>query len=62
MKQIHLNAFDMNTVGHIQQGMWRHPRDQSARYHDLDYWADLARTLEAGLFDGLFPCRRARYL
>ena len=54
MKQIRLNAFDMNTVGHIQQGMWRHPRDQSSRYHDLDYWADLARTLEAGLFDGLF--------
>jgi hypothetical protein len=28
-KQIRLNAFDMNCVGHIQQGMWAHPRDRS---------------------------------
>lgn len=53
-REILLNAFDMNTVGHIQQGMWRHPRDQSARYGELSYWTDLARTLERGLFDGLF--------
>lgn len=53
-KQIRLNAFDMNCVGHIQHGLWRHPRDQSHRYTDLDYWMDLARTLERGYFDGLF--------
>jgi FMN-dependent oxidoreductase (nitrilotriacetate monooxygenase family) len=49
-----LNAFDMNCVGHIQHGMWRHPRDESIRYTDLDYWMDLARTLERGCFDGIF--------
>lgn len=54
MKQIRLNAFDMNCVGHIQQGMWRHPRDRSMDYLDLDHWTKLARTLERGLFDGLF--------
>ncbi|MDQ2804383.1 MAG: LLM class flavin-dependent oxidoreductase [Pseudomonadota bacterium] len=54
MKQIRLNAFDMNCVGHIQQGMWRHPRDRSADYLSLDHWVGLARTLEHGLFDGLF--------
>ncbi|HEY0297053.1 MAG TPA: LLM class flavin-dependent oxidoreductase [Bordetella sp.] len=53
-RQIHLNAFDMNCVGHIQQGLWTHPRDQSTRYLDIDYWTSLARKLEAGLFDGLF--------
>jgi len=53
-RQVRLNAFDMNCVGHIQHGLWRHPRDQSARYTDLDYWMDLARTLERGLFDGIF--------
>ena len=53
-KQIRLMAFDMNTVGHIQQGLWTHPRDQSVRYRALDHWMDLARTLERGLFDGLF--------
>lgn len=53
-KQIRLNAFDMNCVGHIQHGLWRHPRDRSADYTDIDYWMGLARTLERGLFDGIF--------
>ncbi|MFC2999240.1 LLM class flavin-dependent oxidoreductase [Falsiroseomonas tokyonensis] len=49
-----LNAFDMATPGHIQQGMWRHPRDTAANYTSLQHWTDLARLLERGLFDGLF--------
>ena len=53
-KQIRLNAFDMNCVSHIQHGMWAHPRDRSMEYTELDHWVDLAKTLERGLFDGLF--------
>ena len=53
-REIRLNAFDMNCVGHIQQGMWTHPRDQSSRYNELKYWVDYAKKLEAGLFDGIF--------
>ncbi len=53
-REIHVNAFDMNCVGHIQHGLWRHPRDQSTRYLDLKYWTAYARKLEAGLFDGVF--------
>ncbi|MGF6384067.1 FMN-dependent oxidoreductase (nitrilotriacetate monooxygenase family) [Paraburkholderia atlantica] len=53
-KQILLNAFNMNCVGHINHGLWTHPRDRSADYRTLPYWTDLARTLERGLFDGLF--------
>jgi FMN-dependent oxidoreductase (nitrilotriacetate monooxygenase family) len=53
-RQIRLNAFDMNCVGHIQHGMWAHPRDRSMHYTDLDHWVSLAQTLERGLFDGLF--------
>ncbi len=53
-KKILFNAFDMNCVGHIQQGLWAHPRDQSRRYAELAYWTDYARRLEAGLFDGIF--------
>lgn len=53
-REIHLNAFDMNCVGHIQQGLWTHPRDRSSRFGDLQYWVDFARQLEAGLFDGIF--------
>ncbi len=49
-----LNAFDMAAPGHIQQGLWTHPRDRSADYARLEHWTDLARLLERGLFDGLF--------
>ena len=54
MRQIRLNAFDMACVGHIQHGMWTHPRDRSSDYTSLDHWVSLARLLERGLFDGLF--------
>jgi len=53
-KEIRLNAFDMNCVGHIQHGLWGHPRDQSHRYTEMRYWTSYAKRLEAGLFDGLF--------
>lgn len=53
-KEILFNAFDMNCVGHQSCGLWRHPRDRSAEYTSMKYWQDLARTLERGLFDGIF--------
>ncbi len=53
-KQIRLNAFDMNCVGHQSPGLWTHPRDRSDTYNTLDYWVDLARLLERGKFDALF--------
>ena len=53
-KQILLNAFNMNSVGHINHGLWTHPRDRSDQYKTLDYWTSLAKTLERGLFDGIF--------
>ena len=54
MKEIRLNAFDMNCVSHQASGLWRHPRDRSDQYHTLRYWTDLAQLLERGLFDTLF--------
>ena len=53
-KQILLNAFNMNCVGHIHHGMWTHPEDRSVDFNSLSYWTDLARLLERGLFDGIF--------
>ncbi|KWF05307.1 LLM class flavin-dependent oxidoreductase [Burkholderia pseudomultivorans] len=53
-KEIRLNAFTINSPGHLSAGLWRHPDDQSHRYTDLRYWTALATTLERGLFDGLF--------
>ncbi|MBR0674156.1 LLM class flavin-dependent oxidoreductase [Neoroseomonas soli] len=54
IREIRLNAFDMACVGHIQQGLWTHPRDRAVDYLSLDHWMGLARLLERGLFDGLF--------
>ncbi len=53
-REIRLNAFDMACVGHIQHGMWTHPRDRSTDYLSLEHWIGLARLLERGLFDGIF--------
>jgi len=53
-KQIRLNAFDMNCVGHQSPGLWTHPRDRADTYNTLEYWTDLARTLERGQFDAIF--------
>jgi long-chain alkane monooxygenase len=53
-RQIRLNAFDMNCVGHQSPGLWRHPSDRSWDYKTIGYWTHLARTLERGLFDGVF--------
>jgi long-chain alkane monooxygenase len=53
-REIRFIAFDMNCVGHQSPGLWAHPRDQSWRYKDLEYWTDLAQILEQGVFDGIF--------
>jgi FMN-dependent oxidoreductase (nitrilotriacetate monooxygenase family) len=53
-KQLRINAFDMNCPGHLSPGLWRHPSDRSASYKNLEYWTDLAKTLERGKIDALF--------
>jgi FMN-dependent oxidoreductase (nitrilotriacetate monooxygenase family) len=53
-KQIRLNAFDMNCIGHQSPGLWTHPDDRADSYNTLEYWTDLARILERGKFDALF--------
>ncbi len=53
-RQILINAFNMNTPVHQTQGLWKHPRDRSSEYTTIKYWQELARTLERGLFDGIF--------
>ncbi|KAI5475228.1 hypothetical protein MNV49_001708 [Pseudohyphozyma bogoriensis] len=49
-----LNGFEMSTTGHITTGLWRHPKDRSASYHDIEYWQHIAKTLERGKFNGIF--------
>lgn len=53
-RQIRINGFEMATPGHINHGLWRLAGNRRTQYHTLDYWVDLARTLERGLFDAVF--------
>ncbi|MFM0504974.1 NtaA/DmoA family FMN-dependent monooxygenase [Paraburkholderia caffeinilytica] len=48
------NAFVMNTGSHIQHGLWRHPQARQHEFDDIRLWIDMAKTLEAGLFDAIF--------
>ncbi|CAI6100882.1 unnamed protein product [Clonostachys chloroleuca] len=48
-----LNTFTMSTTGHLAPGLWRHPRNQSAQYTDIEYWTNLVKILEDGKFHGL---------
>lgn len=38
-----LNAFNMSCAGHMAPGLWKHPEDRSARYHDIE-WAVVSVT------------------
>jgi FMN-dependent oxidoreductase (nitrilotriacetate monooxygenase family) len=53
-KRISLNAFDMTCPTHQSPGLWRHPDNRADTYNTLEYWTDLAQTLERGKFDALF--------
>ncbi|HEU4808886.1 MAG TPA: LLM class flavin-dependent oxidoreductase [Homoserinimonas sp.] len=53
-QQLHFNAFEMNTVSHINHGLWVHPENRRHEYTDIDFWIETAQLLERGLFDAVF--------
>jgi FMN-dependent oxidoreductase (nitrilotriacetate monooxygenase family) len=53
-RTISVNGFAIFSPVHLSPGLWRHPADRSLEFDTLDYWIDVARTLEAGLFDSIF--------
>ena len=53
-KTIHFNAFEMNCITHLSPGLWRYPNDQALRYKDIEYWQNIAKIAEKGLFDAIF--------
>jgi alkanesulfonate monooxygenase SsuD/methylene tetrahydromethanopterin reductase-like flavin-dependent oxidoreductase (luciferase family) len=38
----------------LSHGLWRYPGNERHRYTDIEYWIELARLLERGLFDAVF--------
>lgn len=53
-RRLLLNAFHMNCVSHIQQGLWVRDDTRQLEYTRLDPWVELAQILEKGCFDALF--------
>lgn len=53
-KKIILNAFVMNTPGHLSPGLWRHPRNQTDQYKKLSFWTNLAQLLDKANFHAMF--------
>jgi long-chain alkane monooxygenase len=53
-QEIRINAFAIFSPTHLTAGLWRHPRDNSIYYNDIEFWNELAQIIERGKFDGLF--------
>lgn len=54
VKRMLINAFSMNCVSHIQQGLWVRDDTRQLEYNRLEPWVELAQILEKGCFDALF--------
>lgn len=53
-KQLHVNLFEMNCVGHISHGLWVHPDNNRHRFNEIEFWTELAKLLDYGAFDAVF--------
>lgn len=53
-KKIILNAFVMNTPGHLAPGLWKHPRNKTDQYKKLRFWTELAQLLDKAGFHAMF--------
>ena len=51
-RQLHLNLF-IQSRGH-HEASWRHAGSSPLALTDVEYFRDLARRAEAGLFDSIF--------
>lgn len=53
-KQLIVNAFDMSCSGLQSPGLWKHPKDRSPDFGTIEYWTNLAKTLEKAKFNAIF--------
>ena len=49
-----LNAFVMNTPGHLSAGLWKHPANLTDKYKTMKFWTDLAQLLDNAGFHAMF--------
>ena len=54
-QRILMNAFSQCCPTPQSEGQWKNPRDRSVPgFNDVEFWIDLAKTADHGLFDSLF--------
>ncbi|MDF2575534.1 MAG: class flavin-dependent oxidoreductase [Agromyces sp.] len=53
-RRLIFSAFNEFVVSHHDHGMWNQPGSRQLEVGSVDYWVDVARTLERGRFDLLF--------
>ena len=53
-KQLIINAFAMQSPGHLNPGLFRYPGDTQSSYKDIKHWVGLAKKLEAAKFHAIF--------
>lgn len=53
-KQLIINAFAMQSPGHLNPGLWRYPSDTSTQYASIKHWIALAKKLEDAKFHAIF--------
>lgn len=52
-KQLILNAFCITSPGHLAPGLWKHPRNNTAKYKTIKFWTDLAQLIDNAGFHAL---------
>ncbi len=53
-KQLIVNAFAMQTPGHLNPGLWKYPLDKGKEYNSIKHWISLAQKLEKAKFHAIF--------
>jgi len=53
-KQWIINAFAMQSPGHLNPGLFKHPSSKSHKYTNIKHWISLAQKLEAAKFHAIF--------
>jgi hypothetical protein len=49
-----INAFAMQSPGHLNPGLFKHPDDKGRQYNDIKNWISLAKKLEDAKFHAIF--------
>jgi FMN-dependent oxidoreductase (nitrilotriacetate monooxygenase family) len=53
-RDISINAFYTSAPAQSWAGMWNHPEAEGPGYKTLEFWTNLAKLCERGLFDSIF--------